>query len=242
MTSLERIKVGVVVFPGSNCDHDSYHVIKHNLGADAVFLWHKESDLQGVDAVVLPGGFSFGDYLRTGAIARFSPIMKEVIRFAETGGYVLGICNGFQILLECGMLPGVMLRNKSLRFVCKHVYLKVKNANTVFTSQYQLNQIIRIPVAHGDGNYFTDDKTLKTLEVHHQIAFQYCTKDGIVNDEGNPNGSLQNIAGIVNAHGNILGMMPHPERCAESILGSVDGLGIFKSLLTHISQRERIAA
>lgn len=236
------MKFGIVVFPGSNCDHDAYHVTKHLLGEDAVFLWHKENDLQNIDCVILPGGFSYGDYLRTGSIARFSPIMKEVIQFADRGGFVLGICNGFQILLESGLLPGAMLKNSSLTFVCKHVNLLVKNNSTVFTSRYSENQILRIPVAHGDGNYFTDDETLKRLEDNNQILFQYCNDQGLITNESNPNGSLKNIAGIVNERGNICGMMPHPERCAEAILGSVDGLGIFKSLVTHLSQSERIAA
>ena len=237
-----ELKFGVVVFPGSNCDHDAYHVLKHTLGQDVVFLWHKESDLQNVDCVILPGGFSYGDYLRTGAIARFSPIMKAVIEFANSGGYVMGICNGFQILCECGLLPGVLLRNASLRFVCKNVHLRVTNSNTSFTSTYAPDTLISMPVAHGDGNYYVDDETLSRLQANDQILFQYCDARGVVYDESNPNGSLQNIAGIVNATGNVLGMMPHPERAAEALLGSVDGLEIFKSLVFQISQQKRIAA
>lgn len=236
------MKFGIVVFPGSNCDHDAYNVTKHILGHDAIFLWHKENDLQNVDCVILPGGFSFGDYLRTGAIARFSPIMKEVIRFANSGGHVIGICNGFQILLECGLLPGVMLRNKSLTFLCKDIFLKVRNNDTAFTSHYIQNQILKIPVAHGDGNYFTDAETLRMLEDNNQIVFQYCTEGGICTEESNPNGSINNVAGIINQRGNVCGMMPHPERSSEALLGSVDGLQIFKSLVTHISQGERLAA
>lgn len=237
-----ELKFGVVVFPGSNCDHDAYHVLKHTLGQETVFLWHKDRDLQNVDCVILPGGFSYGDYLRTGAIARFSPIMKAVIEFANSGGYVMGICNGFQILCECGLLPGVLLRNASLRFVCKNVYLRVNTTNTRFTSTYAPDAVISMPVAHGDGNYYADDETLDRLQANGQIIFQYCDARGSISHESNPNGSLQNIAGIVNATGNVLGMMPHPERAAEALLGSEDGLEIFKSLVFQISQQKRIAA
>jgi phosphoribosylformylglycinamidine synthase I len=229
-----RVKFGIVVFPGSNCDHDAYHVCKHVMGQDAVFLWHKEADLKDVDVVILPGGFSYGDYLRCGAIARFSPIMKEVVRFAREGGTVLGICNGFQILVEAGLLPGVLLKNASLRFVCKFVHLRVENADTRFTNQTLRGEVLHIPIAHGDGNYFTDPDTLARLESNNQIIFRYCTRDGAVTDEANPNGSLGNIAGIINEHGNVLGMMPHPERAADPLLRHTDGQKIFKSLITHL--------
>jgi phosphoribosylformylglycinamidine synthase len=225
---------GVVVFPGSNCDHDAYHVVKHVLGCEARFIWHKESALGNVDAIILPGGFSYGDYLRTGAIARFSPVMQEVVKFANDGGPVIGICNGFQILLECGLLPGAMLRNRSLQFVCKYVHLRVANTQTRFTSQYPAGSVVRIPVAHGEGNYFADDETIRSLQEYNQIVFQYADSDGVVADEWNPNGSLLNIAGIINRRGNVLGMMPHPERAADPALGSVDGRPFFESIVRSI--------
>jgi phosphoribosylformylglycinamidine synthase I len=229
----ERVKFGIVVFPGSNCDHDAYYVCKKILGQNAVFLWHKESDLQDVDVVVLPGGFSYGDYLRCGAIARFSPVMKEVIRFAEGGGTVIGICNGFQILLEAGLLPGVLLRNASLRFVCRYVQLKVENVDTRFTGACASGEVLSIPIAHGDGNYFTDPETLESLEENRQIVFRYCDPDGTVSPEANPNGSLKNIAGIVNREGNVLGMMPHPERASDPLLRHTDGQKIFRSIIEY---------
>ena len=225
---------GVVVFPGSNCDHDAYHVVKHMLGCEARFIWHKESALGNVDAIILPGGFSYGDYLRTGAIARFSPVMQEVVKFANDGGPVIGICNGFQILLECGLLPGAMLRNRSLQFVCKYVHLRVANTQTRFTSQYPAGSVVRIPVAHGEGNYFADDETIRSLQENNQIVFQYADSDGVVADEWNPNGSLLNIAGIMNRRGNVLGMMPHPERAADPALGSIDGRRLFESIVHSI--------
>ena len=194
---LERVKFGIVVFPGSNCDHDAYHVCKKILGQEAVFLWHKEADLQDVDVVILPGGFSYGDYLRCGAIARFSPVMKEVVRFAGRGGTVIGICNGFQILLEAGLLPGVLLRNSSLRFICKYVQLRVETGETRFTNQCAPGDVLSIPIAHGDGNYFTDDDTLQRLEENKQIIFRYCDADANVTPQANPNGSMANIAGII---------------------------------------------
>ncbi len=225
------MRFGIVVFPGSNCDHDAYYACKKVLGEDAVFLWHKEESLEGVDAVILPGGFSYGDYLRCGAIARFSPIMQEVIRFANEGGTVLGICNGFQILQEAGLLPGVLLRNASLRFVCRYVHLKVENAATRFTNNYTRGQVLSIPVAHGDGNFFTDPETLHRLRENNQIVFRYSDSGGGVRDDVNPNGSLENIAGIVNEHGNVLGMMPHPERATDSVLGYTDGRAVFRSIV-----------
>ncbi len=237
-----RVKFGIVVFPGSNCDHDAYHVCKHVMKQDAVFLWHKDADLKGVDVVILPGGFSYGDYLRCGAIARFSPIMKEVIRFANDGGTVLGICNGFQILVEAGLLPGVLLKNASLRFVCKFVHLRVENDTTRFTNRTVRGEILHIPIAHGDGNYFTDPETLARLESNNQIIFRYCTVEGEVTEEANPNGSLANIAGIINATGNVLGMMPHPERAADPLLRHTDGQRIFKSLIDHFVPGEHAFA
>lgn len=223
-------KFGVVIFPGSNCDHDAYYALKKILGYDVTFLWHKETDLQNSDVIILPGGFSYGDYLRTGSIARFSPIMNSVTEFANTGGYVLGICNGFQILLEAGLLPGVMLKNKSLQFVCKDVYLKIENTNTSFTKGINEKSVLKVPIAHGEGNYFADEETLKELENNNQIVFKYSSSDGDINDLYNPNGSVMNIAGIINKRGNVLGMMPHPERACDIILGKTDGTLIFKSL------------
>jgi phosphoribosylformylglycinamidine synthase len=229
-----KIKFGVVVFPGSNCDHDAYYSLKKVLGYDVNFLWHKDTDLQKSDVIILPGGFSYGDYLRTGAIARFSPIMNSVVSFAESGGIVMGICNGFQILLEAGLLPGVMIKNKSLQFVCKDVYLTVENKDTIFTKEINSNEKLKIPVAHGDGNYFADEKTLKELVENKQIVFQYSSKNGKISEDDNPNGSVMNIAGIINKKGNVLGMMPHPERACNSVLGKTHGALIFNSLANSI--------
>ena len=226
-----RIKFGVVVFPGSNCDHDAYYACKKVLHQDAEFLWHKEADLKGSDVVILPGGFSYGDYLRCGAIARFSPVMREVLRFASQGGTILGICNGFQTLLEAGLLPGVLLRNASLRFVCKYVHVRVENHETRFTSQCSHGEVLAIPIAHGDGNYFTDEDTLMRLEDNDQIVFRYCEADGSVTESANPNGSRASIAGIINPEGNVLGMMPHPERASDPLLGHTDGQKIFASII-----------
>lgn len=226
-------KFGVVVFPGSNCDYDAFYATKKILNYETVFLWHKDSDLQNCNVIILPGGFSYGDYLRSGAIAQFSPIMKSVIDFANNGGKVIGICNGFQILLETGLLPGVMLKNKHLKFVCKDVYLKVENRNTDFTSSVKKN-ILKVPIAHGEGNYFADENTLKTLKENNQIVFKYCSESGEVTKDANPNGSRLNIAGIINKSGNVLGMMPHPERCVDPILGNTDGTFIFESLVNNL--------
>jgi phosphoribosylformylglycinamidine synthase subunit PurQ / glutaminase len=237
---MKKVKFGIVVFPGSNCDHDAYHAAGHVLGQEARFLWHKDASLQGCDAVILPGGFSYGDYLRCGSIARFSPIMDCIARFAGEGGYVIGICNGFQILAECGLLPGVLLRNASLRFVCKQVRLRVENARTAFTSGFLEGQQIAIPVAHGEGNYFTDAETLNLLERSGRVVFRYCDEKGQCSPESNPNGSLNNIAGIINEGGNVLGMMPHPERSMETLLGSEDGSVLFRSLIQTI--RDGVAA
>jgi phosphoribosylformylglycinamidine synthase len=236
------VRFGIVVFPGSNCDHDAYHVCKHVMKQDAVFLWHKDADLKGADVVILPGGFSYGDYLRCGAIARFSPIMKEVIRFANEGGTVLGICNGFQILVEAGLLPGVLLKNASLRFVCKFVHVRVENDATRFTNRIARGEVLHIPIAHGDGNYFTDPDTLARLESNNQIIFRYCTQSGEATQDANPNGSLANIAGIINEAGNVLGMMPHPERAADPLLRHTDGQRIFKSLIHHFAPGEHAFA
>ena len=223
-------RFGVVVFPGSNCDYDAFYVLKKLYGYDVSFLWHKDSCLRNSDMIILPGGFSYGDYLRTGAIARFSPIMNSVIEFANKGGYVMGICNGFQILLEAGLLPGVLIKNNSLQFVCKDVYLSVENNTTLFTKGIEKNKVLKIPIAHGEGNYFADEDTLNSLEDNNQIVFKYSSPQGEVNDEFNANGSLRGIAGIVNKAGNILGMMPHPERASDPVLGKSDGKYIFDSI------------
>ncbi len=232
------MKIGVVVFPGSNCDHDCQHVLKDVLGQYVELIWHKETLLAGLDAIVLPGGFSYGDYLRTGAIARFSPVMGAVKQFTENGGLVLGICNGFQILLEAGLLPGAMLRNTSLNFICKDVYVRVENAATSFTNRYKPGQVLRIPIAHADGNYYTDEITRSQIKANAQVVFRYCDADGKVTEGANPNGSLDNIAGIQNAAGNVLGMMPHPERCSEDMLGGHDGRLIFESMLEALGKRQ----
>ncbi len=228
-----KIKFGIVVFPGSNCDYDSYRVAKNIFRSDAEFLWHKERDIKGSDVIILPGGFSYGDYIRTGSIARFSPIMEEVIDFANKGGIVLGICNGFQILLEANLLPGVMLKNESLKFISKDIYVKVENKNTHFTSSIK-KDVLKIPIAHAEGNYFAEEATLQQLEEENRIVFKYSSPDGIVSKEFNPNGSKLNIAGIINKKGNVLGMMPHPERCSEKSLGNEDGAGIFQSIIENV--------
>lgn len=227
------ITFGVIVFPGSNCDHDAYHVAKHVVEQEARFIWHKETHLGDVDVVIVPGGFSYGDYLRSGAIARFSPIMEDVVRFANEGGLVIGICNGFQVLCESGLLPGALLRNESLRFACQWTHLRTENVHTPFTGALREGQVIQVPIAHGEGNYFAEDAVLDRLEANNQVVFRYCDADGAITPEANPNGSARNIAGIVNEGRNVLGMMPHPERCAETILGSDDGVHIFRSLVGH---------
>jgi phosphoribosylformylglycinamidine synthase len=225
------MKFAVIVFPGSNCDQDCFYVVKNVLGEPVKYIWHQDTNLSGVDCVILPGGFSYGDYLRTGAIARFSPIMKSICSFAKKGGIVIGICNGFQILLEAGLLPGVMLRNRELHFICKYVYLKTENNRTKFTNLYSEAQILKIPIAHNEGNYYIDAAGLEELRNNHQIVLRYCSSAGEVSAKFNPNGALDNIAGIINKEGNILGMMPHPERSAERELGSCDGYFIFKSIV-----------
>jgi len=224
------VKFGVVTFPGSNCDYDAYAAVRHVLGEEVEFLWHKSSDLQNCDLVVLPGGFSYGDYLRAGAIARFSPIMKEVIEFARSGGLTIGICNGFQVLTEAGLLPGALIRNSHLRFSCKQVYLRVENTQSPFTSGCRRGDVLKIPIAHGEGNFYHFDGDIRKLEEAGRVAFRYVDASGQVTPEANPNGSRENIAGIFNTEGNILGMMPHPERAVEEILGSSDGLKILESV------------
>ncbi len=228
------MKFGVVVFPGSNCDHDAYHALKHVLGQDTQFVWHKSSSLENVDAVILPGGFSYGDYLRSGAIARFSPIMREVAAFARSGGIVVGICNGFQILCEAGLLPGALLRNESLTFVCKVVKVRVEHTGSRFTSACSPGEILRMPVAHGEGSFFADPDALRSLEENRQILFRYCDAAGAVTPEANPNGSVNNIAGIMNREGNVLGMMPHPERTSDPDIGPADGQKVFLSLIHNV--------
>ncbi|MDI6765635.1 MAG: phosphoribosylformylglycinamidine synthase subunit PurQ [Bacteroidota bacterium] len=233
-------KFGVVVFPGSNCDHDAFYVLKNIFNQDTKFLWHKDSSLEGVDVVILPGGFSYGDYLRCGAIARFSPIMKEVISFARDGGIVIGICNGFQILCESGLLPGALLMNEGLTFVCRYVNLRVENSNTRFTSECNRGDVLQIPIAHGEGNYFADKVTIETLERNNQILFRYCSSDGTVTPDSNPNGSINNIAGIMNEYGNVMGVMPHPERAADPVLGRTDGQKIFRSVINSLMVNENL--
>lgn len=228
------MKVGVVVFPGSNCDQDLIHVFQKILGQEVVPLWHKDHDLQNVDFVALPGGFSYGDYLRSGAIARFSPIMKEVISFANKGGFVMGVCNGFQILTEAGLLPGGLLHNATRKFICKNVYLKAETQNSLLTSKINTDAILKIPIAHGEGNFYAHADELKKLYDHDQILFKYCDEQGNVTSKANTNGSLDNIAGICNLGRNVFGMMPHPERAADPILGNEDGLVIFESILSLV--------
>ncbi len=227
------MKAGVVVFPGSNCDHDAYHALKHVVKQDTAFLWHQDEDLQGCDLVVIPGGFSYGDYLRAGAVASLSPVMTAVKRHAEAGGLVLGICNGFQILLEAGLLPGAMRRNQNLRFLCRDVFLKVERNDLPFTRHFEVGQILRMPIAHAEGNYEDSREKLDRLEAVRQVVFRYVAPDGspATDAQWNPNGSARAIAGICNEGGTVLGMMPHPERCSEEILGNTDGLGLFASLV-----------
>jgi phosphoribosylformylglycinamidine synthase len=228
------MKFGVLVFPGSNCDHDAYHVVSKHVGQPVDFIWHKDTDLSGYDALIVPGGFSYGDYLRAGALARFSPVMNSVKDFAANGGFVLGICNGFQILCEAGLLPGALIRNRGLHFICKHVNIKVENSTTAYTEQYENGEVLSIPIAHAEGNYTCDDETFHELEKNGQIVFRYCDESGSVTDAVNPNGARSNIAGICSKEGNVLGMMPHPERACEELLGSNDGRELFKSLASRI--------
>ena len=226
------MKFGVVIFPGSNCDEDIIHVLEKIMGQQVVRLWHKDHDLQGADFIVLPGGFSFGDYLRSGAIARFSPIMQEVIQFAAKGGHVLGICNGFQILTEAGLLPGALLHNKHRKFICRNTFMIPQTSNSLITAQIDIQRALKIPVAHGEGNYFADADVLKSIKDNDQVLFRYCDEAGNITDEANPNGSIENIAGVCNAGRNVFGFMPHPERAADPLLANEDGLAIFESILS----------
>ena len=228
------MKFGVVIFPGSNCDEDIIYTLERLTSQPVVKLWHKDHDLQGVDFIVLPGGFSFGDYLRSGAIARFSPIMTEVIKFAENGGYVLGICNGFQVLTEAGLLPGALLHNQNRKFICRNIYLKAETSNSLLTAQIDPQRALKIPIAHGEGNYFADADVLQSLKDNDQILFRYCDDSALVTADANPNGSLENIAGVCNIKRNVFGLMPHPERAADSLLGNEDGLAIFESILALV--------
>src|SRR5688500_344569 len=236
------MKIAIVVFPGSNCDHDTDHVARNVLGQDAELIWHKDTSLHGADAVILPGGFAHGDYLRTGAIARFSPIMQEVTRFAAAGGPVLGICNGFQVLLEAGLLPGAMLRNRSLHFRREFVHVRVEQQHTPFTVAAAAGQILRIPIAHGEGNYFAPPDVVERLERNRQVVFRYVTAEGEVTDEANPNGSVNNIAGICNEARNVVGLMPHPERACELAVGSADGLVLLQSAVRAVAAGAAVPA
>lgn len=229
------MKFGIVTFPGSNCDYDAYHAVVDALGEDAVYLWHKEHDLKNADVIVLPGGFSYGDYLRAGAIARFSPVMQDVVAFANRGGPVLAICNGFQIACEAGLLPGALLRNATLKFVSETIQIRVENTDTMFTNRYGQGAVLRIPIAHGDGRYTADAQTLHTLEGEGRVVFRYVGGPGDADEWWSPNGSMRAIAGIVNDAGNVLGMMPHPERAVDTLLGSDDGLGIFESMVARVT-------
>jgi phosphoribosylformylglycinamidine synthase len=230
------MKFGVVMFPGSNCDHDTYHVISKVIGQPVDFLWHRQNTVADCDAVILPGGFSYGDYLRTGAIARFSPVMGAIKEFASRGGLVMGICNGFQILCEAGLLPGALLRNKDLRFICDHVNIRVEATDTPYTNRCQRGQVLSVPIAHGDGNYFCDAETLAELQRENRIIFRYSDENGNLATGSNPNGSLDHIAGICNSERNVLGMMPHPERASEQLLGSSDGRILFYSLADTLAE------
>lgn len=237
---MHKVKFGILVFPGSNCDHDAHDAVSSVLSQEARFIWHKESSLGDVDVVVIPGGFSYGDYLRCGAIARFSPIMQDVVRFARAGGPVIGICNGFQILTEAGLLPGALLRNESLRFVCKDVYVRVEQPGARFTSVCARGEVLRLPIAHGEGRYVADADTLRRLEGEGRVAFRYVTAEGEAVPEANPNGSMNNIAGILNEGGNVLGLMPHPERACDPLLGNTDGQKVFQSLIQSFAVHEAV--
>jgi phosphoribosylformylglycinamidine synthase subunit PurQ / glutaminase len=231
------MKFAVVILPGSNCDHDAIHAVENVLGEQCVQVWHKETDLQGADCVIIPGGFSYGDYLRAGAIAKFAPVMESVRKHAASGGLVLGICNGFQVLTETGLLPGALMRNEHLRFVCRDVHLRTETSNTPFTSLLEPGELITAPVAHGEGNYYADEATLDDLESNDQVVFRYADAEGRVLAEANPNGSSRNIAGIVNRERNVLGMMPHPERACESILGGSEGIKILRSIVSSMATK-----
>jgi phosphoribosylformylglycinamidine synthase len=228
------MKTGVVIFPGSNCDRDMIYVVGKLMGQQVVELWHKDSDLQNCDAIILPGGFSYGDYLRSGAIARFSPIMEEVIKFANAGGIVFGVCNGFQVLCESHLLPGALLKNNNNKFICENVYIKSQTSNSILTNLVDMDKALKIPIAHGEGRFYCDDKTLKDLNNSSQILFRYCNKEGDISMESNPNGSIENIAGICNSNKNVFGMMPHPERAADEELFNTDGKSLFASLYSRV--------
>ncbi|MBL8000108.1 MAG: phosphoribosylformylglycinamidine synthase subunit PurQ [Candidatus Kapabacteria bacterium] len=235
ISDFSNVHFGIVRFPGSNCDNDALYATSYNLGAQSQFLWHKDSTIpDGIDVIVLPGGFSYGDYLRSGAIARFSPLMKAVVDFAYNGGYVIGICNGFQILTEAGLLPGALGRNSHQLFRCRTVTMRVENTDTAFTSAYSHKQVLSIPIAHGDGNYYADAETIASLEANRQVVLRYVNSNGEEDDASNPNGSINNIAGIINERGNVFGMMPHPERVCDALVGGTDGLGIFQSLANTV--------
>jgi len=236
------IKFAVVVFPGSNCDHDAYHAAKHVLGHEAEFVWHKETSLKGADVVILPGGFSYGDYLRTGALAQFSPVMTAVKAFAARGGPLLGICNGFQVLCETRLLPGALLRNRDLKFHCEHVHVRVEQTDTPFTGRAAAGQVLKLPIAHGEGNYVADEATVEALEADRRVVFRYCDPSGAVAERSNPNGSLRNIAGICSEGRNVVGLMPHPERACESPLGSEDGLVLFDSVVASLAATGALTA
>jgi phosphoribosylformylglycinamidine synthase I len=229
------VKFGIIVFPGSNCDHDAYHVISKQVGQPVDFIWHRDTDLKSFDALIIPGGFSYGDYLRAGALARFSPVMDSVKKFAATGGFVLGICNGFQILCEAGLLPGALIRNRDLNFICEHLSVRVETSDTPYTNEMTAGSVLRIPIAHAEGNYVCDDATLAELQREDRIVFRYCEPSGAVTEAANPNGSRDNIAGICNHSRNVLGLMPHPERACEDLLGSSDGRDIFRSLAATLA-------
>jgi phosphoribosylformylglycinamidine synthase subunit PurQ / glutaminase len=229
------MKFGVLVFPGSNCDHDTYNVIEQIAHQPVTMLWHETEDLEGCDAILVPGGFAYGDYLRTGAIAHFAPVMQSVKRFAASGGLVLGICNGFQILCESGLLPGALMRNAGLKYICKQVHLRTETTDSPFTNALNKGQVLQIPIGHMEGNYFCDESTLATLKRDDRIAFRYATPSGEINREANPNGSLDNIAGVLNEGRNVLGMMPHPDRSSEALLGSNDGFPVFESMIAALS-------
>ncbi len=229
------MKFGIIVFPGSNCDHDAYHVISKHVGQPVDFIWHRDTDLRSYDALIIPGGFSYGDYLRAGALARFSPVMESVKKFAAGGRFVLGICNGFQILCEAGLLPGALIRNRDLHFICEHVFVRVETADTPFTNELKTKSVLRLPIAHAEGNYVCDDETLGELQQDDRIVFRYCDSQGNTTDAANPNGSRDNIAGICNRSRNVLGLMPHPERACEDLLGSIDGRDMFRSLAATLA-------
>jgi phosphoribosylformylglycinamidine synthase I len=230
------MKFGIVILPGSNCDHDALHVAQTVLGEQAESLWHKDTDLKGSDCVIIPGGFAYGDYLRAGALAKFAPVMEPIKRHAAAGGLVFGICNGFQVLTEVGLLPGALMRNQHLRFLSRDVFLRTEETDTPFTNQLSAGQILRVPIAHGEGNYFADDAVLDDLERNHQVVFRYCDAEGRLTAEANPNGSARSIAAICNRERNVFGMMPHPERCSEPLLGNADGLGVFRSIVAAMAR------